>query len=131
MIENRIAKKQDVFADFKKAFDMVDRNLLWYKFQVRFGITGQFLGPLKALYTNVSCSICIDNNLTNWFEVNNGIKQGCTLSPTLFAMYIDDLEELNRKGLGIKCGDHCDVTSLLYADNSTNSWDRGQFARND
>ena len=38
-------------------------------------------------------------------DVNNGVKQGCILSPTVFAMFIDDLvAELKVKQLGVNGG---------------------------
>ena len=46
-----------------------------------------------------------------------GVKQGCTLSPTLFGLYIDKLEEwLNKaNGDGIRLVEHV-IRLLLYAD---------------
>ena len=74
------------------------------------------LSALKALYRKVKCAVDINHNLTEWFDVNSGVEQGCTLSPTLFAMYIDNLgEELKVRNVGTVCGD-CIVTSLLYTD---------------
>ena len=82
----------------------------------RYGVTGNFLATLQALYKNVQCSVAINQENTNWFCINNGVKQGCILSPTLFALFIDDLvTDLNDKGLGINCG-NCQITTLLYAD---------------
>ena len=37
------------FVDLKKAFDSVDRNLLWYKL-LYYGINGNLLENLKVLY---------------------------------------------------------------------------------
>ena len=118
-IENRMAKKEDSFAcfiDFKKAFDCVNRDLLWEKLNVRFGLSGKFLLALKALYKDVCCSVDVNHTLTDWFGVNSGVKQGCILSPTLFAMFIDDLvAEINSKHLGINCQTY-KLSTLLYAD---------------
>lgn len=119
IIENRMLQKKDTFAcfiDFRKAFDCVDRDLLWMKLETRYNIGGNFLNALKALYRKVKCAVNINNSLTEWFDVNSGVKQGCILSPTLFAMYIDDLvDQLKAKNVGIVCGE-CVVSSLLYAD---------------
>ena len=42
--------------------------------------------------------------------------RGCILSPTLFAMYIDDLvDRFRAKNAGVVCGE-CVVSSSLYAD---------------
>ena len=111
MLQNR-----DTFAcfiGFRKAFDCVDRELLWRKLESRYSITGKFLNALKALYKNVKCTVDINNNFSEWFDVENGVKQGCILSPTLFAIYID--EQLGMKNTGTVCGE-CMISSLLYAD---------------
>ena len=119
IIENRIMKKRDTFAcfiDFKKAFDCVNRELLWDKLKTRYNLRGEFLEAIKALYSDVRCAVDVNSDLTEWFGVNCGVKQGCILSPTLFAMYIDDLvEQLRAVNAGVECGERV-VSSLLYAD---------------
>ena len=67
-IENRMARKEDTFAcfiHFKKAFDCVNRNLLWKKVAVRFRLSGKFLLALKALYKDVCCSVDVNHTLTD------------------------------------------------------------------
>ena len=55
----------------------------------------------------------MNDSLTDWFDVESGVKQGCIVSPTLFAMYIDDLvHNINSKNVGITYGE----CTLLYAD---------------
>lgn len=119
VIENRMCQKKDTFAcfvDFKKAFDCVNRDLLWDKLSVRFGLFGNFLTALQALYADVRCVVDVNQAFTDWFTVNNGVKQGCILSPTLFAMFIDDLvSEINSKQAGVEC-QTCSISALLYAD---------------
>jgi hypothetical protein len=34
---------------------------------------------------------CTPDGMTNTFETNIGVKQGCILSPTFFSLYINDL----------------------------------------
>ena len=54
--------------------------------------------------------------LTDWFETQNGVKQGDTLSPTLFNIFINDLvNDVNALNLGIDI-DGCRISILLYAD---------------
>lgn len=119
IVQNRLFEKKDTFAcyiDFRKAFDCVDRGLMWSKLQVRYGLDGNILNALKALYSKVDCAVDVNCDLTEWFDVSCGVKQGCILSPTLFAMFIDDLVDcLKEKNCGVMCGD-CSVASLLYAD---------------
>ncbi len=70
----------------------------------------------KNLYEDVRCSVSVNQALTDWFDVNSGVKRGCILSPTLFAMFIDDLvQEINARQLGFNC-QTCTLSTLLYAD---------------
>ncbi len=54
--------------------------------------------------------------LTEWFDTNCGVKQGGTLSPTIFGIFIivtvDDVKSVN---IGINI-DGINVCILLYAD---------------
>ena len=94
IVENRMHTKQDTFAcfiDFRKAFDCVDRELLWGKLAARFKINGNFLTALKGLYLKINCAVNVNSELTGWFEVNSG---GYILSPTLFAIFIDVIQRM-------------------------------------
>ena len=44
---------------------------------------------LKALYASTISAVRVDGELTDWFDVNTGLRQGCMLSPALFNVYID------------------------------------------
>ena len=77
------------FIDLKKAFDSVNRNLLWYKLQL-YGLSGALLNNITALYKRVEYSLEINDHQTKYFEVKRGVKQGCILSPTLFNIFIND-----------------------------------------
>ena len=80
------------------------------------GISGKILNSIKAMYTNTTSRILLGQHMTDWFFTINGVRQGDTLAPTLFAIFINDLiVELNilKKGVDIH-GDN--VAALLYAD---------------
>ena len=122
IILNRKLSGSDTFCcyvDFKKAFDSVNRERLWDKL-ARYGINGPFLSTLQSLYEEYQCCVEVNGNCTPWFEVNNGVKQGCILSPSLFNLYINDLlKKLGRLGFGVHVG--CDgrevgVPALAFAD---------------
>jgi len=68
------------------------------------------------MHREVSCIIKLNDQLTDWFPINNGVKQGCLLSPTLFSLYIEGLvDELKSARAGIDSNnDH--VAALFYAD---------------
>jgi hypothetical protein len=103
------------YIDAKKAFDSVNRSCLWYKI-IRAGVNGKILSAMQSLYDNVQCAIRINGVLSSWFSVNNGVKQGCLLSPTLFAVYVNDLAKMiNELNCGIVMGDS-EISILLFAD---------------
>lgn len=63
--------------------------------------------------------------MTEWFPCNTGVRQGDNLSPTLFALFINDLAiqiKSLRKGIQIQHGSDTDyrhitdISLLLYAD---------------
>ena len=64
----------------------------------------------------MQCSVRINGNLTDWFNVNTSLKQGCPLSPLLFNLYIYDLVTFIKSyNCGIDIGNE-KVCILLYAD---------------
>ena len=122
------------FVDFKKAYDTVPRDLLWTKLQ-RLGVHGWFLDGIKALYAEVLMAVKTAQGLTCTFDSVMGVKQGCPLSPTLFGLYLDDLEDAMsmmrrtwfsgarhsaRRGGGIHSCSHRGRTAFAA------SWDRIQ-----
>lgn len=80
------------FVDFAKAFDYVDRDILWYKL-IKIGVRGQMLDIIRSIYNNVKSRVKNKNTLSEAFSCNIGVRQGECLSPFLFAMYINDLEK--------------------------------------
>ena len=74
------------FVDFTKAFDSVNRNALWVIMK-KMGCPPKFVAILKCLHRDMTVRILVDNELTSEIPYNNGVKQGCILAPTLFAIF--------------------------------------------
>ena len=113
-----LSRKQDVFAafvDFRKAFDLINKQLLLTKL-IQYNIAGKMYFAIKSmLMTNKSC-VKVNNLFTEYFYVENGVRQGDSISSTLFAIYINDLvTEINWHKLGIDI-DGYNLAVLLYAD---------------
>ena len=54
-------------------------------------VRGKFLRVLKELYKEGACMVRFGEIEMDWFEVKEGLKQGCSLSPVLFALYLAEL----------------------------------------
>ena len=89
------------FIDFQKAFDSVDRNLLFYKLS-QIGVTGRFYSAIQAMYNNQKSKILLNEYETDFFNCPIGVKQGDCISATLFSIFINDLaEEIKNTKVGI------------------------------
>ena len=81
------------FADFKKYFDTINRDMLLYKL-IRWGISGNVYFVIKSAYVDSMFSVKTDYGLTEFFKSSIGVKQGCNLSPTLSNIYQNDLHDI-------------------------------------
>ena len=106
------------FVDFKKAFDTINRNVLWNVLR-KSGVGGKMLRILQSMYRSVrSCVRCPDN-LTEFFECPTGVRQGGVLSPTLFSFLINELAlEIAQNGMyGVQLTpDVVQILVMLFAD---------------
>ena len=113
---NSSKKLYCAFFDFTKAFDYVVRDNLRYKL-VKLGLRGKILNILKSTYSSVKSRVKFDNKLGGEFCCNLGVRQGECLSPLLFSLYLNDIEEtfVNSGLEGIDI-DMFKMFMLLYAD---------------
>lgn len=74
------------FMDFVKAFDTVNRELLFIILR-KLGCPLEFIRIIKKLYTDVHGRLIVDGELAQSLEYNSGVNQGCKLAPTLFRIY--------------------------------------------
>ena len=67
-------------------------------------------------------AIKVNNDLTDWFEIQNGVKQGCCiLLPTLFSVFINDLaEDIDTAGLGVHCKENISSSLPFFQIGVTN-----------
>ena len=119
IIKNRKLQGLDTyccFVDFAKAFDSVHYPFLWHKLMA-YGIHGSMLNVIRSMYSNLQSCVRVNGRLTEWFDQTAGVRQGDTLAPTLFALYINDLaSEINALGRGVTLDTGEIVSILMYAD---------------
>ena len=110
-----------LFYDCAKAYDTVDRASLLLKLW-NYGIRGRMWRMIDTLYTNTKASISHNQHRSLIYEILQGVKQGCNLSPALYALFLNDLSRVLKTvdaGIWVKGageGDATRVNHLLYAD---------------
>ena len=118
IVRTRLVKRKPTFAcfiDFSKAFDLINRDLLWCRL-LDYGVNGKFYKSVQSLYRAPVACVKINDACTDWFPTPLGVKQGDNLSPTLFAVYINDLaQSIKALNCGVQYGGHV-VSTFLYAD---------------
>uniref|UniRef100_A0A803J2H9 Reverse transcriptase domain-containing protein n=1 Tax=Xenopus tropicalis TaxID=8364 RepID=A0A803J2H9_XENTR len=90
-----------VALDTEKAFDTVEWSYLW-ALLTRYGLGSQFISWVKALYESPSARIMVNSELSQAFPLKRGTRQGCPLSPFLFALAIEPLAIKIRNNAGIQ-----------------------------
>ena len=119
VLRNRKLSGKDTFLcyiDYKKAFDSVERHLLLYKLS-QVGINGNMYRAISSLYSNPRSRVILNEHETEYFDCPVGVKQGDCLSPTLFAIFINDLAtEIRNSNIGVILEEGLLINILLYAD---------------
>ena len=75
------------FVDLQKAYDSVDRELLW-KVLARAGVPEEMIAVIRQFHDGMQAQVRMDDGeLSDWFEVTQGLRQGYVLSPLLFNIF--------------------------------------------
>ena len=128
MIEILRQKKQKLycaFIDFSAAFDKVHRISLWQKL-LRNSINGKLFQVIYNMYSNIKSCVSHKGTISSFFACEIGVRQGENLSPVLFSLFLNDMQEFIQQngGTGIDLADSPDETQwlklllLLYADDT-------------
>ena len=107
------------FIDYAKAFDCVDHNELW-KILQEMGIPEHLTCLLRNLCAGQEAAIRTGHGTTDWFQIGEGVCQGCILSPCLlnfYAEYIMRNAGLEEVQAGIKTAGR-NINNLRYADDT-------------
>jgi hypothetical protein len=126
MVETSVAAQGPLytaFIDFRKAYDRVDRELLWRMLH-KLGVHGDCLRTLRSMYETVLLQVRLNGEMGEPFLSHVGVKQGDPLSPLLFGLFIDRFQDFldsklrqagHTENMGVKVGDLF-IKMLLYAD---------------
>ena len=78
------------YVDFEKAFDKLDRQLLFTMLQ-RNGLPVHFTKVLYNIYVQNNIQVCSDGYLSTKISQTIGVPQGDKLSPLLYALFLAHL----------------------------------------
>ncbi|CAB1096367.1 unnamed protein product [Ectocarpus sp. CCAP 1310/34] len=82
------------FVDLNKAYDSVDRDMLW-KVLARAGIPAKLIEVIRQFHDGMRARVRMDDGeLSDWFFVTQGVRQGCVLSPLLFNICFAEVLEV-------------------------------------
>ena len=115
------------FIDLKGAFDTVWRGGLWAKL-IKNNIKGKCLNLITNMYNGIKSSVRVNGVTSNSFPCNIGVRQGESLSPILFSLFLNDLQDFmaNSTVNGIKITheqenemlNYLKLFIILYADDT-------------
>ena len=103
--------------DLEKAYDKVCTEELWEALR-RYGVSGGLLGAIKSMYQASEACVRMDGEVSELFEVKQGVRQGCPLSPLLFNIFLNIVREARTNFLVRVKLDTCQVRVLLFADDT-------------
>ena len=107
------------FIDYEKAFDTVNRSLLWKKL-IREKMSSRMIQAIKSMYETIKCCIKYSNEYSDFLDSHIGLKQGCPLSSLMFMFFINDItDSIDTSNLdGTFTMHDVNMFLLLYADDT-------------
>ena len=102
--------KYALFIDLEKAFDRVNRSLLWRILQEdHYNVPAKLVRVIRSIYSQCVSKVRTQKVESAEFSIESGVRQGDVLSPILFIIF------MNKCIRDVKIGDNGEET-LLYAD---------------
>ena len=85
------------------------------------GISDHLTCLLRNLHAGQEATVRTRHRTTDWFQIEEGVRQGCILSPCLFNFYAEYIMRnagLEETQAGIKIARR-DINNLRYTDDTT------------
>ena len=98
--------------------DNIDRISLWDLIRIT-GMPPKLCRLLELLYSDSESCVRVGNDLSEWFSISSGVRQGCVVAPDLFNCVIDHLMCQLKTAAGPSLGidlDNWRLTDMDYAD---------------
>ena len=85
-----------LFIDLKKAYDSIPRQALWSVLK-KVGVPPKMLSITRSFHEGMQEEVSMKDMTTDTIEVMNGLRQGCTLAPTLFNVYYSTVWRVGKE----------------------------------
>ena len=93
IVQGRFREDKETYAlflDVQKAYhDTVWCDGLWLKLW-DMGVKGRIWHVIKKMYEASRSTVLLEGETSAMFSVEQGVAQGCSLSPILFSVFIND-----------------------------------------
>jgi hypothetical protein len=117
-MEKHLQHQKNLFHNFialKKAFDRVWHDGLWQVLR-KFGIGEGLIQTINALYNTSGSAVLLNNQIVDYFKTTVGVRQGCSLSPVLFNLYLESImREIHDFHSTVSIGGKT-ISNLRFAD---------------
>jgi hypothetical protein len=105
------------FLDFQKAYDTVDRGLL-FEVADALGLGGEFVAWMRLVLTGTYTCACVNGFRSGFYPCAAGVRQGCPLAPLLYLLAGQALYcFFVQRGVGVAAGGAV-VAAAQYADDT-------------
>ena len=107
-VMEKVIERREIFVpfiDLEKAYDRVNRVKMWEA--LRQAQVGEGLvRAVKSLYLECEARVKVGEKHSEWLKVDQRVRQGCTLSPWLFNVFLDNIVKEPREGFkeGVRLG---------------------------
>jgi hypothetical protein len=81
-----------IFVDFRKAFDVINHNILKLKLQNQFGFHESASTWIMDYLTNREQCVRIQDYMSNFIGITSGVPQGSILGPLIYLLYVNDIQ---------------------------------------
>ena len=105
--------------DFEKAFDSLDWNFMQKTLRA-FGFGIDMCKWISLFFNNIKSTVSVNGQLSNWFNIFRGCRQGDPISPYLFILCVEIMGIMIRENNEIKGIVINDIENKItqYADDS-------------
>ena len=119
LTERAIEMRKDLylcFVDYEKAFDKIHHSEM-IKILEEISLDSKDIRVITNLYWKNEAAFKVGDQLSEWTEIHRGVRQGCVLSPDLFALYGEKIMANIEDDEGIIVGGR-NINNIRYADDT-------------